>query len=81
MPVKFCQTIDRFWFFLSYLITTVPKQVLQYSEEEVLEREYGTYVLQSLDPTLGVLKPVEVFRTVIYSELQSMYHALQKEHF
>ena len=24
MPVKFWQTIFRFWFFLSYLITTVP---------------------------------------------------------
>ena len=27
MPVKFWPTIVRFWFFLSYLITTVPKRI------------------------------------------------------
>ena len=27
MPVKFWQTILRFWFFLSYLITTVPTEL------------------------------------------------------
>ena len=30
MPVEFWQTIVRFWFFLSYLITTVRKDKLDY---------------------------------------------------
>ena len=34
MPVKFLQMIVRFWFFLSYLITTVPNFVRLSNKEQ-----------------------------------------------
>ena len=57
MPVKFWQTIVRFWFFLSYLITTV-WQACELTYNSVLSNNFVRGLVESIDLhlTFGILQ-------------------------